>query len=341
MTNFWILATLLTSVALGFLIYPLMRLRKTSGEWSLSGLGVAAIIIPVAFGLYVSTSNWGGSEVTSGPDVDSSLPPVADMVASLSERLKNNSEDINGWRLLGQSYMALGNYSEAAVAFREVWSRTLVADDALKLALAEAEALTDQNSLRGEAGKLFEEVLVTQPMNPRALWYGGLAALATERDDVARERWSDLLTLDPPQQVVQVIRQEFGDIGKVMPGSGESNSALGSSIILNVSVSEALLTDNLGPQSALFIFARAPEGGPPLAVIRQPATAVPGKFFLSDQDAMIPGRSLADFEVLSLVARLSLNGQPVEQVGDLYGVLQYRPGQSSAAVNLLIDQIVD
>ena len=93
------------------------------------------------------------------------------------------------------------------------------------------------------------------------------------------------------------------------------------------------------PGAALFIFARAPEGGPPVAVIRETASAVPGEFSLSDANNMLPGRSLADFEALTIVARISASGQPTEQPGDVYGEILYTSEVGSGIVELVIDRI--
>ena len=54
---------------------------------------------------------------------------------------------------------------------------------------------------------------------------------------------------------------------------------------------------------------------------------------------MLPGRSLADFEILTIVARLSATGQPIATPGDLYGELLYRPSEGSGVVDLSIDQV--
>ena len=76
-----------------------------------------------------------------------------------------------------------------------------------------------------------------------------------------------------------------------------------------------------------------------MAVIREPVTAVPGEFTLSDRNTMLPGSSLGDFPELSLVARLSATGQPTEQSGDLYAQTTYSHGDEGT-VELVIDQVV-
>ena len=74
-------------------------------------------------------------------------------------------------------------------------------------------------------------------------------------------------------------------------------------------------------------------------MIRERASALPGQFTLSDANSMIPGRSLADFEELTLVARVSASGQPTEQPGDLYAQAVFRP-KEGGTVALVIDQVV-
>jgi cytochrome c-type biogenesis protein CcmH len=74
-------------------------------------------------------------------------------------------------------------------------------------------------------------------------------------------------------------------------------------------------------------------------VIRRPASAVPGEFTLSDANAMIQGRSLANYDELTLVTRLSASGQPTEQPGDWFAQTVFRP-EEGGRVALVIDQVV-
>ena len=54
---------------------------------------------------------------------------------------------------------------------------------------------------------------------------------------------------------------------------------------------------------------------------------------------MLPGRSLADFEALTIVARLSASGQPIATPADLYGDMLYRPSEGNGVIDLIIDQV--
>ena len=342
MAQFWIGAALLSVAALGFVVLPLWRQRQLTGGWSRLGSVAAALLVPSAVGLYLGIGTWNGQSAPGG-----SLPPMAELVAGLDARLQEQPDDSAGWYLLGQSYMSLSRFSDARRAFREGLTRDPAPGIDMKLAFAEAEILTDPQALLGDVGQIFEDALEVEPDNPTALWFGGLAAAATERPDVARRRWSRLLQLDPPQALRDVLQQHLSALGGISEPVQEplqlaqTESPDGSEIRLNIRFGEGLSAAGAinSPGAALFIFARAPEGGPPVAVIRESASAVPGEFSLSDANSMLPGRSLADFDALTIVARISASGQPTEQPGDVYGEILYSPEEGSGIVELVMDQV--
>jgi cytochrome c-type biogenesis protein CcmH len=131
-----------------------------------------------------------------------------------------------------------------------------------------------------------------------------------------------------------------GPAGASAPQSGvPATDANGPTIKLDVKLGAGRSAQQLGPNAQLFIFARAPEGGPPLAVVRRPASAVPGEFTLSAANSMIPGRTIANYPEVTVVARLSASGQPTEQPGDWFAQAVVHP-TDGAAVALVIDQVV-
>jgi cytochrome c-type biogenesis protein CcmH len=218
-----------------------------------------------------------------------------------------------------------------------------VPDNDLKLSFAESLVLTDRTMLTGDAGRLIEEVLVAEPNNLKALWYGGLVAQELGREEELRARWTRLLQLGIPEELANVVRAQLARLTPAVTGNGPvanpDSAAGGAGIRLRVRLGDGRSVEELGAQAALFIFARAPGGGPPVAVIRERAAAVPGEFVLTDADSMIPGRSLADYDELTVVARLSVSGQPTEQPGDWYAQTVFRPKEAEL-VELVIDQVV-
>jgi cytochrome c-type biogenesis protein CcmH len=340
-TLFWVLAGLFCAAAVGALLWPLWQYKKRGGGWSPIGIAAALAIVPVAFGLYSQVSNWN-------PAIAARASEGERLVNELAARLEKSPDDVEGWRLLANSYVALGRYEQGRAAYEQLWARTPTPDTELKIAFAEAQILADRSSLAGDAGRLIEEVLAAEPGNPKALWYGGLVALELGREDLVRARWTSLLSLNPPEQVANVVRTQLAAMGG-MPTAGAAaaggeavsgqGAAAGPTITLDISLGAGRSLEQLGPNAQLFIFARAPEGGPPVAVVRRPAAAVPGKFSLSDANSMIPGRSLGNYQELTLVARLSASGQPTEQPGDWFAQTVFHPSDDDT-VALVIDQVV-
>lgn len=333
--TFWLVASLLLVAAVGFVVAPAftqhgaLRIPKTHAL-------AAVLLVPFSLALYSHVTTW-----SEDSNATTELPAVADMIEGLAERLAVNPNDPDGWRLLGQSYFTMGRYEEARDALRQAWQRTPMPDDELRLALGEAEALVDPETLRGETGALFDEVLQHDPTNQKALWWGGFAALLTERNELARERWSALLELGPPQEVAQILRNQLQALGGAVESataSASTESASGSGVRLLISVADDLDPGDLS-NASLFVFARSPGGGPPIAVQRRAASELPVDFRLTDADSMT-GQSLTSFDTVSIVARISRSGQPIEQSGDLYGQIEYRPGQDLETQPLLIDQVV-
>ena len=344
MTRFWMVAALLCAVAVGILLFPVWRQRRLRGRWSALGLAAAFAIVPIAFPLYVKVSTWDSAAQLRKKEVQVRREEGARLAAELAERLRNEDPDnVDRWRLFARTYVTLDLYAEALDAYREVLKRTPQPDNELKLDFAEAQLLADGTEAEDrEAARLLDEVLVAEPNNPRALWYGGFAARESGREADVRALWSRLLQVGgAPDELVAIVREQLAALGVTVAGASAPGAApvVGPRVLLKLSLGAGRNVAQLGPNAALFIFARAPQGGPPVAVMRQPATAVPGEFTLSDANSMIAGRSLGDFEELTLVARLSASGQPTESPGDWYAQTTFRP-KEGGAVALVIDRVV-
>jgi cytochrome c-type biogenesis protein CcmH len=332
-TSFWVYAALLAAVAVGILMFPLWGQRRRSGRWSVLGLVSCFAVVPISVLVYKQVSTWD-------PQVAQRAAEGARLVDELAARLERAPDDVDGWLLLARSYMVLGQYDKGLDAYRQAWTRTQEPDTELKVAYAEAQVLNDRAALGGEAGRLFEEALTADPINEKALWYGGHVALQMGREDVAKARWSRLLELPLPYEVETMLKQQLAALGET-PAAGPAPA--GGAVAPSGTTVQVQLTLGAGrsapPNATLFIIARAPGGGPPVAVIRQPASVLPGQFVLSDANSMIPGRSLADFAELTLVARVSASGQTAAQPGDIQAETVFQP-KEGGTVALVIDQVV-
>jgi cytochrome c-type biogenesis protein CcmH len=332
-TTFWAVAALLGAVAIVILLVPVVLHRRRGGQWSVAGITASVLIAPLAYGLYAYVSNWD-------PELTARATRGEEILQQLASHLEDNPNDLEGWRLLAASYMQLGRYDEGRAAYQRLWDLTPQPDDELKVAYAESQILADRGALTGDAGRLVEEVLTTSPGHLKALWYGGFVALELGRDDVVRSRWTSLLARNPPEDIARIVQGQLAELGGGAPvGAQTAEAPVGPEIKLSVSLGSGRSLAALGPNAQLFIIARAPEGGPPIAVIRRPPSAVPGEFSLSDANVMLQGRSLAAYPEVVVVARLSQSGQPTAQAGDWQAEALVRPSEEPT-VALVIDEVV-
>jgi cytochrome c-type biogenesis protein CcmH len=362
MNTFLVIAAIMAAIASGAVAFPLLRDKQSR----VVGILAAVIVIGASAALYPLWSNWNWHapaqpQAAAGPD-------VAAMVAKLEKHLQDTPDDLEGWLMLGRSYVALNRLDDAVVAYDRAHQLDAKSAEAA-MGLGEAMSLKAGGDITPAASQLFEQALTLAPDNPKALLYGGFAAAVRGDRPLARARWQALIDLHPPQQIVQMLNARIAELGpsaggsaspgtnaSPSPGTGASPS-IGTSaspggtspsagglnpgqVTVNISIAPALKT-RLVSEAALFVFAREPGSqGPPLAVKRLTSSAIGTQVQLSAADSMMPGRVLAKGQRVSVTARVSFGGQPVPSAGDLYGELSYDVGRDGAR-NLVIDRVAE
>jgi cytochrome c-type biogenesis protein CcmH len=334
---FWLGAVGLTVLALSFLAVPLWIERVRSGRLPAVGAVVTVAIVPVAFVLYLVVTTYDPDAVTAIPGA--SNEEIA-LLQQLAARLADEPDDLDGWLLLGRSYRALGDYPRARQAFEQAWNRTEVPDDGLKLNYAESMLFADPRTAQGLAGDLIEEVLANSPQNQAALWLGAIVAAERNRTSVAVDRFTTLLDSGPPPDVAEIIRDQLMSLTGALEVPVASPAVVDGPVLeITVSVSDEISLERFGPSARMFLLARSTDMPAPIAVKPVELSALPGTFTLSDADAMLAGRSLAQYATVNVVARISASGTASEQPGDAYAEAVVAP-VSGETINLVIDKIV-
>jgi cytochrome c-type biogenesis protein CcmH len=367
-TLFAILAFLLAAGVAALLAWPLFRPGAAPEGTAKPSRPLAAAIavwVPLAgFGLYFTLSDWPWDqpEATAASPHGSEAATLESMASQLEQRLLSQPGDPEGWKLLGRTYVVMGNYAKAAEAYGK--AAELAGDDVeALLGVAEARVLADESQFRGEAGGMFERAAGMAPDNPKALWYAGLTAYQKQDLATARERWTALKALSPPPELLQVVDARIAEIDAAIgPAAGGAApvvateaartapaaaatpteaepAAADGAIPLRIVVAPAL-AGQVPPGAPLFVLARSSAGGPPLAAVRRSSSELPLAIALSDANAMIQGTSLTQVDDLLLVARVSLTGRPVQSKGDLYGQVRYDPA-AKGPITVTIDRVAD
>jgi cytochrome c-type biogenesis protein CcmH len=330
------IAALFVAVAVGLVAWPLLR-RADGPRAAVSAAAFAAMLPLAAFLIYFTLSDWdwrGSPAASAAGEHD-----LRRIVTQLQEKLARQPNDPQGWKLLGRSATVLGDYALARQAFGEAYTRTQATDADAVVGYAESMVLLDEREIDGQAGALFERALQLQPDNARALWYGGIVAYRRGELALAQQRWVELQDHELPPDLRQVLAERLAELEQSQGKSPDRpDFAASAAIDITVGIDPSLAT-RLKDDASLFVIARRGSGGPPLAVQRRPLGTWPVSLRLSDDDAMLPGMSLAGAGPITLVARISLTGQPVASSGDLFGEVSY-DFASAHPVEITINRVV-
>jgi cytochrome c-type biogenesis protein CcmH len=337
MITFVVFAAALTAAGVIGVVIPLLRSRGALAPAPWAALGAAGVLVLGSVLLYLSWSNWSWR---AAPAADS--PQT--MVARLARQLEADPQNLEGWLMLGRSYVVLQEFPLALRAFERADRLSGGKNVEALIGQAEALALQDPAELEGRAGRLVERALALDPDSGKALFFG--ATVAARRGDLplARQRFVKVLAMNPPDNVRALLEEEIRAIDEKLaapPAAAATQPAAGSSAEAAVRVNITLSPSVTGTTAApLFVFVRqaGQKGGPPLAAKRL-ESHFPQSVTLTPADSMLPGRSFAAGQQVQVVARIARSGSPVGASGDPFGEITYRVGQDGL-LNLVIDRLI-
>ena len=367
MTPFILICAVMLVAAIAYLAVPLLRSVPSAAKGapaaprSTAVLVALMVVLPLAaVALYSRISNFPWDN----PIAAAAVPPghgeggSADMnevTAQLEARLAANPGDVEGWQMLGRTYLVSGEAAKAVTAYQKAIDLTGGNDPALKLDLAEALVLTEDPAVQEQAKQIVDAAIEADASNGKALWYSGVMAIRAGDKETAKARWSKLLELSPPEEIRQIVVAQLAELGVDAPamaadsppamgagaasaGAAEGPAPTGRTIRIAISV-DPKIAGKLQPGTPLFVAARQPGiPGPPLAAVRMSSDQLPTTVVLSDANSMMEGRNLSSVDDVEVVARVAFGGTAVTATGDLIGKVGQKKG-GPTDVAIVIDQV--
>ena len=292
----------------------------------------------------------------SQPGGSQNLPPMEELVRRLAAKMEENPDNLEGWIMLGRSYMALNDHPAAIDAYQRAMEIN-DQDISLLLAYSEAIATTNGNDFTGRAAPMVEKAFQLEPENPNVLWLAGILAYQSSQFESAIQRWSSLRgKLTPQSSELESVNSAIDDARSQLglppeeaelpsivktekPVSAPKPSAATKALQVEISLSPELQS-KAKPNDLVFIYAKAMSGPPmPLAAARKKVSDLPLSIRLDDSMAMMPQMKLSGFDEVSVGARVSLSGNPTAQAGDLEGEIRsVTPGQPEV-VQVVINSV--
>ena len=255
------------------------------------------------------------------------LPSVSEMIVKLEQKVKEEPDSIQGWKLLSRSYMHTRQFKKAEIALRKLTE--LETNDPNSWAnYADIVAVNQKGRLEGKPFEYTKRALSLQPKHPKALWLAGTYHFQQDNYKTAIRFWEILKAQLPPESTdTKMIMNSINDAKKRMgikvetpttiPATSSQASTTPVSISGNVKLSKNL-ADKTSPTDTVFVYARAAKGPRmPLAIIKKQVKDLPFEFTLNDAMAMMPQMKLSNFERVIVTARISKSGNAITQTGDL------------------------
>jgi len=267
------------------------------------------------------------------PYVTPDQQTLKDLMLGLRTHLSNEPSDAQGWIL----YSRLGR----------IFQDQALAVDALKKALQSepdnAQIELEYIELKMKVGDQYSQAIAQSrlakflqkyPNNSDAWSMYGLMALQQENFQEAIIRWQKALNLVDPnsnnatmlnnsilyakEQFTLQAATELSDREAVFDRNDMRDAEANEAVYeVNISISEQVIYP---PNSFLFIYAQSIKGAAmPIAAIKLPTSHFPIKVTLSDENAMMEGVKLSDYDAFIIKARISRDGSVNKMAGQWGG----------------------
>lgn len=189
-------------------------------SWAIAAM-VAVPLLTVA--LYLMLGKPGGTDLQPHADGEQSQTVTQEkinaMVEGLAQKLKSKPDDVEGWAMLGRSYVQMRRYGDASAAFAR--AAALLPNNAQLLAdYADVLAMNNGRSMLGEPEKVILRALKADPNNIKALALAGTAAFQRQEYRGAIDVWQKLLKLVPPDS--QIAQQISANVSQAQGLTGQS-----------------------------------------------------------------------------------------------------------------------
>ncbi|MBQ0831610.1 c-type cytochrome biogenesis protein CcmI [Marinobacter sp.] len=283
---------------------------------------------------------------------------MSELTLQLRARLEASPDNPDGWAMLGQTYMRLERYDDAAWAFRKLADNVSSDDGSRAVALglaAQAQFFRSQGAMTEEVTSAIEEARALNPDEVNSLGLLGINAFSQGNYREAIRYWERIQTVAPDHpQLASIqggIKEAYTRLGEQPPVpapafSEPNDSAGGVGVTVRVTLDEAFKQD-IPDDTTLFLFARAAntQSGPPLAVVRLTASALPIEVRLDDSHAMAPQAVISGAEKVVVTARLTRSGNINAQAGDWQGStdspIEVSEDQGAPVVLVIDQQLID
>lgn len=328
-------------------------ISRRSRIWAVSLVAVFTVLISSGLYLKLGTPEVMQLADEGKMDVHASKPAAAggapanmeQSIAKLKARLFDNPDDLEGWFLLGRSYMSMGRYQESADAMGKVYAKVQNHAGVI-LGYADALAMANGGKLAGKPFELVQQALALEPNNATGLWLSGLAyeeqGQFTQALASFKKLKPQLTDANSSARVNQLIAKMETQLGLPPSRDKPPQVAVSAGGIDVVVMASDEVMGKLSGNEMVFIYAKAMQGPPmPLAAKRISVKELPISIRLDDSMAMMPQMKLSAFPSVKVGARISKSGNAIAAKGDFIKEVSSVKSSGGGKVTLIVDGVVE
>jgi cytochrome c-type biogenesis protein CcmH len=232
----------------------------------------------------------------------------SELITLITERVKQRPNNVYYWTILAQEAVSRGDMPAAA----EYFSQSLRIEPRESYLLGQyAQALffADANQFSARVIVAMDNAFAVDSSNQTVLGLKGIQAFEGEDYKLAITYW---------QAAAKGLIPNSGDWQALQGGIQKARQLMGDLPAVQLAVALSIdATITFSPDQMVFVAVIEAGGTPmPLAARKLTASQLPINIVLSDNDALMEGRSLADANKVRVVARLSSSGTATPQPGD-------------------------
>ena len=115
------------------------------------------------------------------------------VLEALVQYVESNPSDAQAIKVIAEYNLELGDYDQAYRYYQQAYLSNVSNDISIIIGLVESTLLSRPEVLFYDLYDLINQALAINPIDQRALWFGGLIARANGDQELARTRWLKLL----------------------------------------------------------------------------------------------------------------------------------------------------
>ncbi len=174
------------------------------GNAEIAALMIVIIFVPAgAFGFYGYLGSPDKPDLPmsarniASPEQAPQNQELSKLAENLAAKMAQNPERLEGWMLLGRTYMTLQDYPKAARAFGRAFGLGPERPD-VGVSFAEALYMASGGRFTAEADKALAASARAFPAEPKTMFYQGLSLAEKSKFAQAIQMWVNLRAVSPP-----------------------------------------------------------------------------------------------------------------------------------------------